>query len=185
VYSINDLKTGTTFECEGNPFIVLDYQHSKMGRGGAVMRTKLKNLVTGAVVQRTFQSSDKFEEIRIERRKVQYMYSESSRYFFMDQEDYTQFDLSKEALDGAERFLKEGEIVQFQYYQDQPIKIDIPIKMVFGVIEASEGWKGDTVSAATKPVKIETGLLVNVPLFVKKGDKIRIDTRTGQYVERA
>ena len=185
MYSINDLKTGTTFEDEGNPFIVLDYQHSKMGRGGAVMRTKLKNLVTGAVVQKTFQSSDKFEEIRIERRKVQYMYCDSGRYFFMDQDDYSQFDLSKESLDSAENYLKDGEVVQFQYYKGQPINIDLPIKMVFEVTEASEGLKGDTVSAATKQIKIETGLNVNVPLFVKQGDKIRIDTRTGQYVERA
>ncbi|MDD5693450.1 MAG: elongation factor P [Patescibacteria group bacterium] len=185
MYSINDLKTGTTFEHGGNPFIVLDYQHSKMGRGGAVLRTKLKNLVTGAVVQQTFQSSDKFEEIRIERRKVQYLYNDSGRYYFMDQEDYTQFDMSKGDLDSANNFLKDGEIVQFQYYKGKPINIDLPVKMTFEVTEASEGLKGDTVSAATKQVKIETGLMVNVPLFVKQGDKIRVDTRTGAYVERA
>ena len=185
MYSINDLKTGTTFEGEGNPYLVLDYQHSKMGRGGAVLRTKLKNLLTGAIVQRTFQSSDKFEEIRIERRKVQYLYNESGRYYFMDQEDYTQFEMSKEALASADNFLKDGEIVQFQYYKGQPINIDLPIKMVFEVTEASAGVKGDTVSATTKQVNIETGLTVNVPLFVNKGDKIKVDTRTGQYVERA
>jgi elongation factor P len=185
MYSINDLKTGTTFEYDQAPYIVLDYQHSKMGRSGAVLRTKLKNLITGATVQHTFQSSDKFEEIRIERRKVQYLYQDSGRYFFMDQEDYSQFDMSKEDLETAVNYLKDGEIIQFQYYKDKPINIDLPIKMTFEVTQASEGLKGDTVSAATKQVKIETGMTINVPLFIKQGDKVKIDTRTGQYVERA
>jgi len=185
MYTINDLKTGTTFEYEGNPFSVLDYQHSKMGRSGAVLRTKLKNLVTGAIIQRTFQSSEKFEEIRIEHKKVQYLYQDADKYFFMNQDDYTQFDLTKEDLGTAVNYLKDGEIVQFQYYKEKPINIDLPVKMVFGVIEAGEGLKGDSVSSSTKTVKIETGLSVNVPLFIKQGDKVRVDTRTGQYVERA
>lgn len=185
MYSINDLKTGTTFEYDGSPYVVLDYQHSKTGRSGAVLRTKLKNLITGAVLQQTFQGSDKFESIVIERKKVQFLYTDSGRYYFMNQDDYSQFDLSKEDLGVSINYLKEGEIVQFQYYKNQPINIDLPIKMVFGVTEASDGIKGDTVSAATKQVKLETGIIVNVPLFVKQGDKVRIDTRTGQYVERA
>jgi elongation factor P len=184
MYSINDLKTGTTFEYDKAPYIVLDYQHSKMGRGGAVLRTKLKNLVTGATVQHTFQSSDKFEEIRIERRKVQFLYQDSDRYYFMDQGDYTQFDLSRDDLENAVNYLKDGEIIQFQYYKNKPINIDLPIKMAFEVIQASEGLRGDTVSTATKQVKIETGMTINVPLFIKQGDKVRVDTRTGQYVER-
>jgi len=185
MYTINDLKTGTTFEMEGSPYLVLEYQHSKMGRGGAVMRTKIKNLLTGAILQRTFQGSDKFNEVRIERRKVQYLYQDSGRYYFMDQEDYSQFDMGNDELGSAINFLKDGEIVQFQYYEGKPINIDLPIKMVFEVTEASEGVKGDTVSSSTKQVKIETGLTVNVPLFVKQGDKIRVDTRNGAYVERA
>jgi len=185
VLTINDLKTGTTFEYDKTPYIVLDYQHSKMGRGGAVLRTKIKNLITGAVIQQTFQGSDKFTEVRIERKKVQYLYQDSGRYFFMNQDDYTQFDLSAEDLGSTTNYLKEGEIAQFQYYKGQPINIDLPIKLVFEVTEADEGVKGDTVSAATKPVKIETGLTVNVPMFIKQGDRIRIDTRTGAYVERA
>ena len=185
MYSINDLKTGTTFEYDNIPFVVLDYQHSKMGRGGAVLRTKLKNLLTNAVIQRTFQGSDKFTEVRIERKKVQYLYRDNDRYFFMNQDDYNQFDLSAEDLGATVNFLKDGEIAQFQYYKGQPINIDLPVKLVFEVTEAGEGIKGDTVSAATKPVIIETGLSVNVPMFIKQGDKIRIDTRTGEYVERA
>jgi elongation factor P len=183
--SINDLKTGTTFEYEGTPFVVLEHQHSKIGRGGAMLRTKLKNLITGSVVQKTFQGSDKFSEIRIERHKVQYLYHHDGRYYFMSQNDYSQFDLSKEDLGSNVNYLKDGEIVQFQYYKSKPINIDLPIKMVFEVIEANEGLKGDTVSTSTKPAKIETGLTVSVPLFIKKGDKIRVDTRTGEYVERA
>jgi elongation factor P len=185
MYSINDLKTGTTFELDGNPYLVLEYQHSKMGRGGAVLRTKIRNLVTGAVLSRTFQGSDKFNEVRIERRKVQYLYHDAGRYYFMDQTDFTQFDMSAEDLGTAKNYLKDGEVVQFQYYESTPINIDLPVKMVFEVTEAVKGLKGDTVSASTKSVKIETGLSVNVPLFVKQGDKIRIDTRTGEYVERA
>jgi elongation factor P len=142
-------------------------------------------LITGSVVQKTFQGSDKFSEIRIERHKIQYLYHNDDRYYFMNQNDYSQFDLSKEDLDSNINYLKDGEIVQFQYYRNNPININLPVKMVFEVTEASEGLKGDTISAATKQVKIETGLVVNAPLFIKKGDKIRVDTRTGQYVERA
>jgi elongation factor P len=105
MYGINDLKTGTTFELEGQPFVVLDYQHSKMGRGGAVMRTKIKNLITGAILQRTFQGNDKFNEVQIERRKVQYLYEDGGRYYFMDQDDYSQFDMGKDDLGTASNFL--------------------------------------------------------------------------------
>jgi elongation factor P len=185
MYTINDLKTGTTFELEGTPFVVLEYQHSKMGRGGAVLRTKIKNLLNGSVLQRTFQGSDKFNEVRIERKKVQYLYLDGGRYYFMDQTDYTQFEMSAEELGENKNYLKDGEIVQFQYYEGKPINIDLPVKMVFKVVEAAKGLKGDTVSASFKPVKIETGLSVSVPLFVKQGDMIRVDTRTGAYVERA
>lgn len=185
MYGINDLKTGTTFELEGEPFVVLDYQHSKMGRSGAVLRTKIKNLINGSILQRTFQGNEKFNEVQIERKKVQYLYEDSGRYYFMDQDDYSQFDLGKEDLGNNVNFLKDGEIVQFQYYQGKPINIDLPVKMEFTVTEASEGLKGDSASSSTKTVVIETGLKVNVPLFIKQGDKLRINTQTGEYVERA
>lgn len=185
MYGINDLKTGTTFELEGQPFVVLEYQHSKMGRGGAVLRTKLKNLLTGATVQKTFSGSEKFTEVQIERKKVQYLYEDNGRYYFMDQNDYSQFDLSSEDLGNNVHYLKDGEEVQFQFYGGKPISLDLPVKMDFVVTEASEGLKGDTASAATKVVTIETGLKVNVPLFIKEGDKIRVNTTDGSYVERA
>jgi len=185
MYGINDLKTGTTFELEGAPFIVIDYQHSKKGRSGAVMRTKIRNLLTGAIVQRTFSGNEKFPEVQIERRKVQYLYKDGESYYFMDVNDYSQFDMNAEALGNNTRFLKDGETLSFQFYEGRPINLDLPVKMDFLVTEASEGLKGDTASGATKAVKIETGLSVNVPLFIKEGDKIRINTTDGAYVERA
>jgi elongation factor P len=185
MYGINDLKNGTTFELEGQPFVVLDYQHSKQGRSGAVLRTKIKNLLTGATVQRTFSGSEKFGEVQIERKKVQYLYLDNGRYFFMDQNDYSQFDLSAEDLGSNTSYLKDGEIVTFQFYAGKPISLDLPVKMDFLVTEASEGLKGDTASGSTKVVTIETGLKINVPLFIKEGDMLRINTTDGSYVERA
>ena len=185
MYSINDLKTGTTFELDSQPYVVLDYQHSKQGRSGAVLRTKLKNLISGATIQRTFSGSEKFNEVQIDRKKVQYLYLDNGRYYFMDQNDYTQFDLPAEDLGNNVNYLKDGEVVQFQFYGERPINLDLPVKMDFLVTEASEGLKGDTASGSTKVVTIETGLKVNVPLFIKQGDLIRINTTDGSYVERA
>lgn len=185
MYSINDLKIGTTFELDGQPFVVLDYQHSKQGRSGAVLRTKLKNLLTGATVSKTFSGSEKVGEVQIERKKVQYLYADGDRYYFMDQNDYSQFDLPAEDMGNNVNYLKDGEVVQFQFYGDKPINLDLPVKMDFLVTEASEGLKGDTASGSTKVVTLETGLKVNVPLFIKQGDILRINTTDGSYVERA
>jgi len=185
MYGITDLKTGVTFEIEGVPFAVIEYQHSKKGRSGAVMRTKLKNLLTGAVVQKTFSGNEKFVEVQIERKKVQYLYEDGGRYYFMDQNDYSQFDLPAEDLGHNINYLKDGGEVQFQFYDGRPINLDLPVKMDFIVTEASEGLKGDTSSGATKTVTLETGLKVNVPLFIKQGDGIRVNTTDGSYVERA
>lgn len=185
MYGINDLKTGTTFELEGQPFVVLDYQHSKQGRSGAVMRTKIKNLLTGSIIQRTFSGNEKFNEVEIERRKVQYLYEEGGRYYFMDQDDYSQFDLSNDDLGSVANFLKDGEVVQAQYYQGKAINIELPVKMDFEVTEASEGLKGNSASTSNKTITLETGFKVNVPLFIKQGDRVRVNTQTGEYVERA
>jgi elongation factor P len=185
MYGINDLKNGTTFELDGQPFIVLDYQHSKQGRSGAVLRTKIKNLLTGATIQRTFSGNEKFNEIQIDRKKVQYLYTDGGHYYFMDQDDYSQFDLPAEELENSVHYLKDGEVVQFQFYGDKPINLDLPVKMDFLVTEAGEGLKGDTASGSTKVVTIETGLKVNVPLFIKEGEVIRVNTTDGSYVERA
>lgn len=185
MYDISDLKVGTVFEYDKEPYVVIESQHTKMGRGGAVLRAKIKNIVSGATLSTTFRSSDKFSPVNIERKKAQFLYSEEQKFFFMDQTSYEQLSLGVEFMGNAKNYLLEGDVYQLQIYNGNPISIDLPIKMNFLVTEAEKGLKGDTASSAVKPVKIETGLSVNVPLFIKKGDKIRVDTRDGSYVEKA
>jgi len=185
MYEISDLKIGTVFEYENEPYVVVESQHTKMGRGGAVLRVKIKNLVSSTTLSTTFRSSDKFAPVNIERKKSQFLYSKGPNYFFMDQESYEQVSLGKGFIGDASKYLLEGESYQLQVYNGNPISIELPIKMEFNVTEAEKGLKGDTASGATKIIKIETGLNVNVPLFIKKGDRIRVDTRDGSYVERA
>jgi elongation factor P len=181
--TITELKTGTVFEDQDQPWLVLEYQHSKTGRAGAVMRTKLKNLATGATVQKTFQGSDKFTPVRLEHKRAQYLY-EDNGHVFMDSESYEQFNLQPEIVGSAMNYIKEGEEIQLVFYHDKPISIDLPIKVKLKVIEAPGTDKGNTATAATKTANLETGLRVNVPLFVKTGDSIVVDTRDGSYVER-
>lgn len=185
MYGITDLKVGVIFEFEGEPYLVLESQHSKMGRGGAVLKSKIKNLITGVIIGKTFRGGEKFHTVEIERKKAQFLYSEGKDSIFMDQSTYEQMSLGSSFIGEASKYLMEGETYQLQIYKGSPLSIDLPIKMDFLVTEAEKGLKGDTTSGATKPVKIETGLKVYVPLFIKKGDKIRVDTRDGSYVERA
>lgn len=182
---INDLKTGSLFEDDGQAWLVLEQEHSKMGRGGAVLRTKLKNIQTGSIVQKTFQGSDKFEPVSIERKKAQYLYEDSGNFFFMDETTFEQFALDAATVANATKYIKEGDSIQLQYYKEKPINIDLPIKVKLKVIQAEHAEKGNTATGATKPVKLETGLTINAPLFVKEGDTIVVDTRDGSYVERA
>lgn len=181
--SITDLKTGVVFEENDEPWLVLEYQHSKTGRAGAVMRTKLKNLATGATVQKTFQGSDKFVPVRLERKKAQYLYQDNG-FVFMDSDTYEQFNLSETTVGNTKNYIKEGEEIQLAFYKDRPINIDLPIKVKLKVTDAPGSDKGNTATAATKQATLETGLIVNVPLFVKTGDTLVIDTRDGSYVER-
>lgn len=182
---ITDLKTGTIFEDGGQPWQVLEYQHTKMGRGGAVLKTKIRNLITGAVIDKTYKGSDKLEPIRLERKNAQYLYKDGANHVFMDQETYDQFNLPREIIGDAAKYIKEGESIQLQYYKGKPINIDLPVKVTLKVTEAMDGDKGNTATAATKPVTLETGLKVNGPMFLKVGDSVVVDTRTGNYVERA
>jgi elongation factor P len=182
---INDLKNGTVFEHEDQPWLVLEYQHSKMGRGGAVLKTKIRNLITGAIVQKTFQGSDKFEEVRLERKTAQYLYQDGSGYVFMDEQTFEQFTLSGDIVGDASKYTKEGELIELHYYKGKPISLNIPIKVKLKVIEAENVDKGNTATGAIKPVKLETGVVIHGPLFLKPGDVIVVDTRTGTYVERA
>lgn len=183
--SINDLKTGTVFEKDGKFWQVLEYQHSKTGRAGAILRTKLKNIVDGSIVSKNFQASDKFIPARILRKKAQFLYQDNGVFFFMDSQNYEQFSLKDDIVGNAKLFLREGDEVQIVYCQEKPITIELPIKIKLKVVEAPEADKGNTAQTATKKIKLETGLEIDAPLFIKANDSIIVDTRDGSYVERA
>lgn len=167
------------------PYLVIFHQHSKTGRAGAVLRTKLRNLKTGAVMEKTFQGSDKIEEAEISKSKAQYLYKEGENYFFMDNASYEQFSLSKSVLGELTNYLIEGTEVTVLAYDTTPINIELPVKMEFRVTEAPPAIRGNTADGGTKQVTLETGIKINTPLFVKAGDVIRINTETGEYSERA
>jgi len=183
--TINDLKNGVIFEESTQPWLVLEYQHSKMGRGGAVLKTKLKNIVTGATISKTFQGSEKFNEVNLERKKAQYLYQDENLYLFMDTTSYEQFSLGAEVVGDMVKYIKEGEEIQLQYYKDKPINIDLPIKVKLAVTDAPQTDKGNTATAATKTIILETGLKIQAPMFIKSGDIVVVDSRNGSYVERA
>jgi elongation factor P len=183
--SITDLKTGTAIVYENDPCIVINYQHSKSGRSGAVMRTKLRNLRTGSLFDITFKGSDKFDEAVLERRPCQFLYKEGSNYAFMDNNSFEQFELREDEVGEKSKYLKEGGELQIIFYEDKPVSVVFPIKMEFEVTHAEPGVKGDTAQGGTKPAIIETGASITVPLFVKTGDIIRVNTDEGTYVERA
>jgi len=183
--SISDIKTGKNLILNDEPYVVLYHEHSKTGRAGAVLRTRLRNLMTGAVLEKTFQGSDKVEGADLTKSKAQYLYAEPERYHFMDMENFDQFTLSSAILGDAPRYLVEGTEVTLLNFDGKPINIEIPIKVTLTVTDAPPGIKGDTASGGDKTVTCETGLTVVTPLFVKTGDKIIINTERGTYVSKA
>lgn len=183
--NISDIKTGKNIVLDGNPFQVLYHEHSKTGRAGSVLRTRLKNLVTGAVLEKTFQGADQLEEADITKGKAQYLYQEGDNYAFMDNESYEQFSLPKEVLGGATNYLIEGTEIVVLNFNGNPINIEIPVKVKLKVVEAPPGIKGNTVSTGGKVITLETGLKVSAPLFVNEGDEIIVNTEKGEYVSRA
>lgn len=183
--SITDLKTGTKITYMGDPYEVLSYYHSKMGRGGAVVKTKLKNLKTGATIDKTFQGADKIEDASLSKKSATYLYSDESAAYFMDAETYDQFEISLEKVGDYKKYLVENSQVDLLYFNDEPINIELPIKMTFKVVTAPPAVKGNSAGAITKKVTIETGAQVDAPIFIKENDKIVVDTRTNSYVERA
>ncbi len=185
MYSITDLKIGTKITLKDKPFQVISCQHSKIGRGGAILRSKLKNLINGTVIEKTFTGAEKIQEADLSFRKNQYLYKENDQYFFMDSKTFEQFDLESGQLGKNASFLKEGQDVDIMYYENQPINIQLPIKTKFKITYTEPGFKGNTASAGTKPATIETNAQIQVPLFIKIGDEVIVDTRTGEYVERA
>jgi elongation factor P len=182
--SINDVKAGKNIILNGEPYAVLYHEHSKTGRAGAVLRTKIKSLANGTVLERTFQGADKISEADISKSKAQYLYKDAGGYVFMDNDTYNQFTLSEKVLDSASNYLIEGTEVTILNFNDNPINIELPIKMKLKVAEAPPGIKGDSVSSGGKLVTLETGLKISTPLFIKTGDTVIVNTETGEYVSR-
>ncbi len=182
--NFNEIKLGSVIKMNNEPYIVISAQHLKMGRGGAVLKTKLKNLLSGNVLDHTFKGSDKAEEADIEKTKADFLYSEGDDYYFMDQTSFEQFSLKKEDIGEQAKFLKEGQTVDVLNFNGRPVSVKLPIKIELKVTSAPPGIKGDTASGGTKQIELETGATINAPLFVKEGDVIRINTETGEYVER-
>jgi len=182
---LTDLRTGAIFIYNNDPHQVVYSEHSKQGRGGAIMRTRLLNLLNGALFEHTFKGNESYEEAEIERKKAQFLYKDTSGFNFMDSKTFEQFSLNQTQIGSKHNFLKEDIEVEILSFNGQPININLPIKMDFKVTYTEPGFKGNTQSATTKPAKIETGAEIQVPLFIKIGDIIKIDTRTGKYIERA
>ena len=182
--STNDLKNGMTLELDDVLFQVVEFQHVKPGKGGAFVRTKLRNVKTGAVVERTFNAGVKVGLAIVERKQMQYLYSDGVEYVFMDPDSYDQVHVAPDVMGNAPKFLVEGADGQVSMYEGTPIAVDLPASVVLTIRDTAPGAKGDTKTGATKPATVETGAIVNVPLFVEAGEKIKVDTRSGDYVER-
>jgi len=185
VISVNDLRTGLTLELDGEIFSVIEFLHVKPGKGAAFVRTKLRNVRTGAVSERTFRAGERVPRAHIETRQMQYLYSDGNGYHFMDTETFEQIALSKSNLDDAINYLTENMVIGIQIYEGAPIGVDLPTAVELEITETEPGFRGDTASGGTKPATLQTGLVVQVPLFVEQGDIIKVDTRTGEYLSRA
>jgi elongation factor P len=182
---VNELRSGVTFELDGDLFKVLEYSHHKPGRGKATIRTKVRNLRTGTVLEKSFISSDRVQDVRLDYREAQFLYEQAGLFYFMDTETYEQPAINADTLGEAVSYLKEGLEVKLTFNGPEPLDIELPTAVDLEVVEAQMGVKGDTATGATKSVTTETGLEVQVPLFVEKGDIIRVDTRSGEYLTRA
>ncbi len=179
-----ELRKGLTVLLDGEMYKIMDWAHNKQGRGSAVVRLQLKNVRTGSNIERTFQAGSKFEDVRLERRPIQFMYTDGDQYNFMDPVTYEQFTVAQSVLGNSMDFIKEGDTVDVLVYNDEIVEVDLPAAVVLQITESEPGVKGDTATGATKPAKLETGISVNVPLFVNEGDRIKVDTRSGKYLER-
>ncbi len=182
--SAGDFRNGITVEMEGNVYQIIEFQHVKPGKGAAFVRTKLKNIINGGVVEKTFRPTEKFPQARIDRKDMQYLYSDGDLFNFMDTETYDQIALNAEAVGDALKFVKENEMVKICSYNGNVFAIEPPLFVELEITDTEPGFKGDTATGATKPAIVETGAKVMVPLFVENGEKIKIDTRTGEYLSR-
>jgi elongation factor P len=183
--STNDLKNGMALDLPEGLMTVVEFQHVKPGKGGAFVRTKLKNVRTGAVLDKTFRADEKVQHAVIDKREMQYLYREGSDYVFMDNESYDQLHVAAATLGAATNYLKEGDAAVLPMYQGEIVGVDLPAAVELVVVDTEPGIQGDRVSGARKPATLETGLVVQVPLFVESGEKLKVDTRTGEYLARA
>ncbi len=182
--SVTELRTGTTFLLDGQPHQILEYKHSKIGRGTANIKIKARNLNNGLVVKKTFTSGTKVEPVETIVKRLQFLYQDDNLLFFMDPKNFEQFSLGKSVLGEKIKYLKEGINFKTLFYEEKPLSIELPVSMIFEVIGAPPGVKGNSATASAKPVTLDNGLIVQAPLFIKKGNKLKIDTRTGKYIER-
>jgi elongation factor P len=182
--STNEFRKGSKIEFKGDPYEVIDFQHVKMGRGGAIVRTKMKNLRTGSTIEATFKGGEKLEKPNLEEKSMQYLYNQDDMYYFMDTENYEQFPLNPEQLGDSKRFLKENMTVKVLYFSGSPLTVEMPIFVELQITKTDPGIKGDTASGGSKPAVLETGLTVKVPFHLNEGDIIKVDTRTSEYVEK-
>ena len=179
----NEFRNGARLEMDGEPYIIVEFQHVKPGKGGAFVRTRLKSLKNGNVIDRTFRSGEKFDEPDIEEKNMQYLYAEGSDYVFMDTENYEQLSLSKAELGDRILYLKEQMVANILYYKGKAIAVDLPLFVELQIAETDPARKGDMASGGSKPAKLETGAIVKVPFHLQEGDIIKVDTRTGDYIE--
>jgi elongation factor P len=179
-----EMKKGVTIELEDKLYQVLSYQHIKVGRGSAQVRLKLRDIRSGHTIERSFQASEKFKRARLDSRVMQYLYNDGDAYYFMDEKTFEQIPISSEQLGDALDYLKENTSVEVSSYKGKLIGVELPITVELEVVETGPGYKGDTATAGNKPAKMETGITIQVPLFINNGDVIKVDTRTGQYLER-
>lgn len=184
MYSTTDFRKGLKIEIDGTPFEIIEFQHFKPGKGGSMVRTKLRNILNGRVLDNTFRSGEKVERPNLESRDMQFLYHEGEQLVFMDMTTYDQMHMDAEATDGKANYLKDGQECRVLLYNEKPLDIEIPASLVLEVTETEPGAKGDTVSNVTKPATLETGVVIQVPIFVNIGDRVKVDTRTNGYLGR-
>ena len=184
MYSTTDFRKGLKIEIDGTPFEIIEFQHFKPGKGGAMVRTKLRNILNGRVLDNTFRSGEKVDRPNLESRDMQFLYHEGEQLVFMDMTTYDQMHMDAEATDGKANYLKDGQECCVLLYNEKPLDIEIPASLVLEVTETEPGAKGDTVSNVTKPATLETGVVIQVPIFVNIGDRVKVDTRTNGYLGR-
>ncbi len=181
--SAGEFKKGVTFEMDGSVFMIVEFQHVKPGKGAAFVRTKIRNVLTGAVVEKTFSPTEKFPKAHIDTKEMQYLYADGDLYYFMDLETYEQIPLNYDQVEDALKFLKENDNATIRFFKGEAFSVAAPNFVELLITKTEPGFKGDTATGANKPATLETGAVITVPLFVEEGDTIRVDTRTGEYME--